>query len=107
MSSESAEAQAKYECPACGGEAEWSPEKKALLCAYCGTEAPGDLDESTGQIREIDLVSALRNLGEESRGWKSDRVAVKCQSCDAITVFDPKTTAQECEFCGSSQILPY
>jgi ribosomal protein S27E len=107
MTSDSAKANAKFACPSCGGEAHWNASKKALICAYCGTEAPGDLDEKTGEIREIDLVSALRSLGDDSRGWKSDRVSVKCQSCDAISVFDPETSAKKCEFCGSAQILPH
>ncbi len=107
MASESASADKKFACPACGGDAHWNPSKKALVCSYCGTEAPGDLDESSGEVREIDLVSALRNLGEEARGWKSDRTSVKCQSCEAITVFEASTTAKRCEFCGSTQILAY
>jgi hypothetical protein len=32
---------------------------------------------------------------------------VKCQSCQAISVLDPKRVGQRCEFCGSSQIVPY
>ena len=32
---------------------------------------------------------------------------VKCQSCNAISVFDPKRQAQNCEFCGSAQLVPY
>ena len=107
MSSEAADAKAKYACPACGGDSHWNPQKKALICTYCGTEAPGDLDEATGQVRENDLVTALRNLGDSARGWKSERVSVRCQSCDAISVFAEDTSAQCCEFCGSAQVLPY
>ena len=29
------------------------------------------------------------------------------QSCNAISVFDPKRQAQNCEFCGSAQLVPY
>ena len=107
MSLDSAEASKKFACPSCGGEAHWNAGKKALVCSYCGTEAPGDLDEGSGEIRENDLVSALRNLGDEARGWKSDRVSVKCQSCEAISAFSAETSAKQCEFCGSTQILPY
>ena len=32
---------------------------------------------------------------------------VKCQSCNAISVFDPTRQAQNCEFCGSAQLVPY
>lgn len=107
MSSDSADAKAKFACPACGGDSHWNPTKNALVCTYCGTEAPGELDEASGEVREIDLVTALREFGADHRGWKSERVSVKCQSCDAISVFDETTSAQRCEFCGSAQMLPY
>ncbi|MCS1411047.1 MAG: hypothetical protein M2R45_04242 [Verrucomicrobia subdivision 3 bacterium] len=107
MASEPTVAKEKYACPACGGDSHWNPTKKALVCAYCGTNAPGELDKSSGEVREIDLVTALRELDNDARGWKSDRVSVKCQSCEAISVFQAQMTAKQCEFCGSTQILPY
>lgn len=100
-------AKAKFACPSCGAEAHWDPAKKALVCPYCGTIAPGELASDGTAIQEIDLVETLRSLGDELRGWKSDRVSVKCQSCQAISVFDPKHVAQRCEFCGSAQLVPY
>ena len=33
--------------------------------------------------------------------------SVQCQSCKAISLFDPKRVAQRCEFCGSPSIVPY
>ena len=36
-------AKSKFACPACGGEAQWNPAKQALVCPYCGTVAPGEL----------------------------------------------------------------
>jgi hypothetical protein len=32
---------------------------------------------------------------------------VKCQSCKAISVFDPEKIGRNCEFCGSAQLVPY
>ena len=32
---------------------------------------------------------------------------MQCQSCKAISLFDPKRVAQRCEFCGSPSIVPY
>ena len=32
---------------------------------------------------------------------------MKCQSCNAISVFEPSRVAQRCEFCGSPSIVPY
>jgi hypothetical protein len=58
-------------------------------------------------IQENDLATALRNLGDEKRGWNVEKTSVKCQSCQAISVFDPERVGQRCEFCGSAQLVPY
>jgi len=100
-------AKAKYSCPACGAEAHWNPAKKALVCPYCHTVSPGELLADGSTIRENDLVATLRNLSSESRGWNTERVSVKCQSCEAISVFDPTKVAKRCDFCGSAQLVPY
>jgi hypothetical protein len=97
----------KFHCPACGAEAQWNPGKQALVCPYCGMVSPAQIDKATGEIVEHDLVSALRDYAQERRGWKTDRISVKCQSCQAISVFEPGRVAQRCEFCGSSAIAPY
>jgi hypothetical protein len=100
-------ANAKYSCPACGAEAHWNPAKKALVCPYCHTVSPGELQADGSTIRENDLAATLRNLSSESRGWNAERVSVKCQSCEAISVFDPTKVAKRCDFCGSAQLVPY
>ena len=61
----------------------------------------------TGEVKENDLAAALRALPADQRGWKAEKKSVMCQSCKAVTVFDPKRVAQRCEFCGSAQIVPY
>jgi hypothetical protein len=96
----------KFHCPACGADAHWNPEKKALVCPYCGTVSPMEISP-TGEVKENDLAAAMRALPANQRGWKAEKKAVKCQSCQAITVFDPTRVAQRCEFCGSAQIVPY
>ena len=98
---------AKFACPACGGEAVWNPAKQKLVCPFCGTESPAKLDAVTGGIVEHDLVAALRGIGDDARGWQAEKRQVKCQSCNAISVFDPARQAQNCEFCGSAQLVPY
>jgi hypothetical protein len=96
----------KFACPACGGEAIWNPAKQELVCPFCGTESPAQLG-ADGAIAEHDLVAALRGLPDDARGWPADKRQVKCQSCNAISVLDPKRQAQNCEFCGSAQLVPY
>ena len=97
----------KFHCPACGADAHWNAAKQALVCSYCGTVVPGQPDGSVDPIVEHDLVAALRDAPDSDRGWKADKVSVKCQSCQAISVFDPKRVAQRCDFCGAAQLVPY
>ncbi|HZR20026.1 MAG TPA: zinc ribbon domain-containing protein [Verrucomicrobiae bacterium] len=105
-----ATAQQKFSCPACGGEARWDPAKKALVCAFCGTASPAQLQlTATGDqvIVEHDLIQALRAIPDDQRGWQAKKTCVKCQSCQAISVFDPQRVGQRCDFCGSSALVPY
>ena len=105
----SATAQNKFHCPACGAEATWNPAKQALVCGFCGTASPATVDPTPGGeggIQEHDLVSALRGM-DGQRGWEAERVQVRCQSCQAISVFDPARVGQRCDFCGSSALVAY
>ncbi len=95
----------KFACPACGAEAVWTPSKKALVCPYCSTVSPAELKADGTLIEENDLVSALRSIPDDQRGWAAKRKTVKCQSCHAISVFDEKRVAQRCDFCGSPSIM--
>jgi DNA-directed RNA polymerase subunit RPC12/RpoP len=105
-----ATAQKKFSCPACGGEAQWNPAKKLLVCPFCGTTSPAQAELTvTGEenIVEHDLVAALRGIPDSARGWQADKTSVKCQSCQAISVFDAARVGQRCDFCGSSALVPY
>jgi predicted RNA-binding Zn-ribbon protein involved in translation (DUF1610 family) len=97
----------KHPCAACGAQAEWNPAKQRLVCPFCGTETPWQMDQATGAIQEIDLAKALREMPDELRGWQTERRSVQCQSCRAVMVFDPKRVGQNCEFCGSPALVDY
>jgi Zn finger protein HypA/HybF involved in hydrogenase expression len=99
-------AKQKLACPSCGGESQWNAAKQALVCPYCGTVSPGEMNQATGEITEHDLVTALRSIDENHRGWDAEKVSVKCQSCQAVSVFDPNRVSQRCDFCGSSSLIP-
>ncbi len=104
-----ASARDKFHCPACGAEASWNPAKQALVCAFCGTVSPATLQTRGADtiIVEHDLVAALRNLPDTARGWQADKTSVRCQSCQAISVFDAQSVGRRCDFCGSTALLPY
>ncbi|MDB6137693.1 MAG: zinc ribbon protein, partial [Verrucomicrobiaceae bacterium] len=96
----------KYACPACGAEAVWTPSKHALVCPYCNTVSPMELKADGTLIKENDLLEALQNLPAEESGWDTERKTVRCQSCNAISVFEPGHVAQNCSFCGSPALIP-
>jgi len=101
-------AQNKFPCPACGAEATWNVGKQALVCNYCGTVSPAQLDVPPIQetlIQEYDLATALSSIPEGQRGWQTERVEVLCQSCKAISVFEPSRVGQRCDFCGSASLV--
>src|ERR1039457_4172803 len=105
-----ATAQKKFSCPSCGGESQWNPAKKAIVCPFCGTVSPAQAELSTTGaevIVEHDLVAALRGIPDDQRGWQASKISVKCQSCQAISVFDPGRVGQRCDFCGSTELAPY
>ncbi|HEX7138584.1 MAG TPA: hypothetical protein VF219_12080 [Vicinamibacterales bacterium] len=104
-----ATARQKFACPACGAEAHWNPAKQALVCPFCGTESPATLETRGADtvIVEHDLVAALRDIPDAKRGWQATKTSVQCRSCHAISVFNPDRVGQRCEFCGSSELVPY
>lgn len=97
---------ARFACPACGGEANWDPGRQKLVCPFCGTESAAQ-PPAEGAIVEHDLAGALTRLLASPRGWQAQKRTVRCASCQAISVLDPTRQAQNCEFCGSAQLLPY
>ena len=99
----------KFHCPACGAEANWNPAKQKLICPFCGTESPATLQTrgAATVIVEHPLVEALRNIPDSARGWQAEKISVKCQSCQAISVFDAGKVGDRCAFCGSTALVPY
>ena len=105
-----ATAQKKFSCPACGAAAEWNPARQSLVCPFCGTTSPAQVElNAVGEqvIKEHDLATALRSIPDSARGWQAKKTSVKCQSCQAISVFDPERVGQRCDFCGSAALVPY
>ncbi|HEY2574207.1 MAG TPA: zinc ribbon domain-containing protein [Verrucomicrobiaceae bacterium] len=98
-------AKRKFPCPACGAEAEWNPAKQKLVCPFCGVESKAEIKSDGTLVEESDLIGALRSIPEEDRGWAAEKKTVRCQSCNAISVFDVNRVAQRCDFCGSPALI--
>jgi hypothetical protein len=97
----------KFPCSACGAQAQWNPAKQLLVCPFCGTTAPFTVNAATGEIEELDLARALREIPDQDRGWQAEKRTVQCQSCKAVSVFDPGRVGQNCDFCGSPALVDY
>lgn len=97
----------KHPCPECGGDAEWNAAKQALVCPYCGTILPWTDGEAPfgADIVEHDLARALATEPDR-KGPREESRSVRCESCKAISQFDPTRVAQRCDFCGSPAIVP-
>jgi hypothetical protein len=72
---------------------------------FCGTESAAKLD-AAGEIAEHDFSMRCATAAPAHAAGIAKR-EVKCQSCNAISVLDPTRQAQNCEFCGSAQLVPY
>lgn len=97
----------KHYCAACGAQAEWNPSKQLLVCPSCGTSTPFHVDAGSGALVENDLARALGELPDSARGWQAEKRTVQCQSCKAVSVFDPERVGQNCTFCGSPSLIDY
>ena len=97
---------ATHDCAACGSAARWDAAKSALVCPYCGTAAPAQLAANGAIVGEHDVARVLRAVPAAARGWDEDRVALRCQRCAAISLFEPARAGQRCEFCGAAAIVP-
>ena len=88
---------------------EWNAAKQAIACPYCGfipKEQPANAAAAAGVV-EHDLEKSLAGTGDDRRGYGTEIAKVKCQSCNAISIFEPSRVAQRCDFCGSPSIIPY
>jgi hypothetical protein len=104
-----ASARQKFNCPACGAEANWNPATQKLVCPFCGVESPAPLQirQAGTVIPEHDLAAALAAIPDSARGWQAKKTSVRCQSCQAISVFDAEEIGRRCDFCGSTALVPY
>lgn len=85
-------------CPNCGANLEYSPEKKALFCKFCGTT----IKIEAKKVNEERLVETYDN--KETNFLTTERV-FKCQNCGASTILEKNITAAICPFCGSNHVM--
>jgi len=87
------------ECDTCDAPLKWDPKSYSLLCEYCGTSER--VPDHGGEIEEY----ALSEAGAAARGLGLEVRSVRCGNCDARVVFDAASTAENCVYCGSSNVM--
>lgn len=93
--------QARFPCAQCGGMLHYLIGTRNLSCTYCGHS--NQIQDSTDQIRELDLHRALREL-QNSRKIAPQTRILNCPNCAAQFALDAHIHAGECPFCSSSVI---
>ncbi len=88
-----------YECPSCGANLKFLPEKEALYCEYCETTISLKGEASR---EELDFLS---NCDKKNADWDSDAKVVHCDNCGANNVVSKYEITSNCPFCGSSSVV--
>jgi predicted RNA-binding Zn-ribbon protein involved in translation (DUF1610 family) len=93
----------EFRCSQCNGEMTYQATAQQLVCGHCGHAMA--IPESEGQraVVEYDLEQGLAM--SRQRGYGTEVRATGCQECGATVSFTGQSTAKECEFCGSPQVL--
>jgi predicted RNA-binding Zn-ribbon protein involved in translation (DUF1610 family) len=90
-------------CTSCGALLKFKPGTRNLACEYCGSENEIAAPETEGVIVENSLDDFLaKNFDLEA---KMQVTTVKCDSCHAISTFDPKTSSDQCPFCAAPLVV--
>ncbi|MBQ8292849.1 MAG: hypothetical protein IJX78_03455 [Bacilli bacterium] len=88
-----------YECPSCGANLKFLPDKEALFCEYCNTTISLKGEASN---EELDF---LANCDNPVNDWDVESKIVHCENCGSNNVVSKKEITSNCPFCGSSSVI--
>jgi len=92
-------AKVDFPCDNCGADMTWDPEQDALACEFCGGSKPVPRGEGTIVER------ALEDVGDAALGFGLELRVAKCANCGARVAFEGSSTAEQCVYCGSANVL--
>ena len=104
-----------YQCPACTGPLNFSPETGKVSCEFCGSSY--ELEEIEALYREKD-ENAAEAFGENDKEWDQSELSddwgedaegmktYSCPSCMAELICDEATAATSCPYCGNPTVVP-
>ncbi|MBQ3689586.1 MAG: hypothetical protein II937_06930 [Bacteroidales bacterium] len=101
--SENETSQNQIKCSCCGAKLTFAPGTLSLKCEYCGTMNEIKIDEALKEeaVKELDYLSALKELESDENKEVHEIHTVKCQACGAETTFSENVISDKCDFCGS------
>ena len=88
-----------YECPTCGANLKFLPEKEALYCEYCEMTISLKGEASN---EELDFHE---NCDKKVKDWDSETKVVHCDNCGANNVISKYEITSNCPFCGSASVV--
>ena len=95
----------RYVCPKCGGHMSFVPDKRALLCDYCGQRLfEYQAIQQGALIGEQDFTVALSTAKAHRWELPAERT-LKCESCGAAFALPPLHVSGACPFCGSAHVV--
>ena len=107
-----------YQCPACTGPLNYSPETGKVSCEFCGSSY--ELAQIEALYKEKDEAAAEAaaeqpqdsgewDASDLNEDWGSDADGMKvysCPSCTAELICDDTTAATSCPYCGNPTVVP-
>jgi ribosomal protein S27E len=93
----------RFPCGRCGALQVYRPGSTELHCEYCSATTPVGPDAVAGQLRELPLGEALRQL--DSIPGEQSRFTVQCENCAAEFSFSENHHAGRCPFCATPVVV--
>ena len=101
-----------YECPNCGADLKFNPDKQRFCCAYCrGEFSPQQINQMYDQVKDQKEQAekpAAGPMDAEARAkaeFEENTRLYECPTCGAEIVSDSNTAAAFCYYCHSPVIL--
>ena len=93
----------RFPCSSCGALQLYRPGSTELHCEYCGTTTPLGPTAVGGQLRELPLGEALRQL--DTLPGEQPSFSVQCDNCGAEFSFSENIHAGRCPFCATPVVV--
>lgn len=99
-----------YQCPACTGPLQFSPETGKLECEYCGSSfTAAEVEEFYAAKNEKAEQNLEEAATQDNSQWGEEAArmrAYSCPSCGAELICDETTAATSCPYCGNPTVVP-